>query len=268
MLVRALHDLTTVASDELAFHVGDILTVLDDHVAQDTNVWVRAEKDGMVGLIPMNYFEVLPDSTPRQSGRDNGTPDGGAEESDSPPSSLLLDVVVTSQNSNRSGSKIAHQGGKASSSPEIQMHYYDGMETPWNESTSSLGLHPGAEDHDSPVASGLLVPSNPWAAKPEAVRNVNERKAHTAPPSPSRHPVPTPSPRQLTSTLTHSATPKKPPPPPPPARRSQSSTQVGTLVTSAAAPPTLSPPSRRPPLPARAATTHQDHSHEVSPFDS
>lgn len=60
MCVRALHNPTTVTPNELPFRVGDILEVLDEHVSHDANVWVRAEKEGTVGLIRMTYFEVIP----------------------------------------------------------------------------------------------------------------------------------------------------------------------------------------------------------------
>lgn len=296
MRVRALHDLITVAPDELAFRTGDVLTVLDENVPHDANVWVRAEKDGMVGLIPMNYFEVVPSSPRKTPSRDpsiprrqsvfNGSMEDGTELSDS--SSLLFDAVVTRRNSNRSrsGSRTGGGGGKTTASmPEIQMYPYDGMESPWDESTSSL-FEADGEDSDHRVMNGtggLLRPSEPWRMQQEIGRNEIERKPHTAPPSPSRHPMPAPSPRQLASTLVHAAVTKKPPPPPP-ARRSQSSTQVGTLVSSNATlrgdggggggavdhtlPPTLPPPYRRPPIRSRAATTHKDHVYGVSPFDS
>jgi hypothetical protein len=289
MRVRALHDLVTVAPDELAFHAGDILTVLDEHVPQDANVWVRAEKNGMVGLIPMNYFKVIPTSSAEVASRNpsihrqpsgyNGSPEGETEDSDSPSSSLLHDVLITRQNSTRSrrGRESTHGGGKATSSPEIQMYYYEGMEEPWAESTSSLGFDLDGEDYDYPVTKGegSLPPSDLSLTQQEMDRKERESKAQTAPPSPSRYPMPAPSPRQIPSTLA----PKKPPPPPPPPRRSQSSTQVGTLMSSTVglqggsaaednAPPTLPPPYRRPPIPGRAATRREDHGHGVSPFGS
>lgn len=289
MRVRALHDLTTVAPDELPFRVGDILTVLDEHVPHDANVWVRAEKEGIVGLIPMNYFEVAPSSPGKAASRTpsirrlptgfNISQEDETEQSDSPSSSLLQDVVVARQDArSRSGSAATHGGGKTTSLPEIQMFYYEGMEEPWNESASSLGPDPYDEDYDYPVmtrSSGLLPPSDPLTPQQELDRNGGEREGQTTPPSPSRHPVPAPSPRQLASTLAHVGA-KKPPPPPPPARRSHSSAQVGTLVGSnakqrgggtATDPPTLPPPYRRPPIPARAATMHQGQSDGVSPFE-
>ena len=170
MRIRALHDLTTVAPDELPFHVGDVLTVLDEHVPHDANVWVRAEKEGVVGLIPMNYFEVVPSSSGKVVSRTpsirvfNISQEDDTEQSDSPSSSLLQDVVVARQDTrSRGGSAATHSGGKTTSLPEIQMYHYEGMEEPWNESTS-LDLDPHDEDYDYPVitrSSGLLPPSDP-----------------------------------------------------------------------------------------------------------
>lgn len=256
-------------------------------------MWVRAEKDGMVGLIPMNYFETAPSSPAKVASRNpsirrqpsgyNSSPEHETEQRDSPSSSLLQDILITRQNSAQSRSgKGSADGGKATSSPEIQMYYYDGMEEPWAESTSSLGLDPGDEDYDYPMVKGaatLPPPGDLWLAQQEMDRKERKRKVQTAPPSPSRYPVPAPSPHQLASNIAQVVAAKKPPPPPPPPRRSQSSTQVGSLVSSNAgrqagsaaadnAPPTLPPFYNRPPIPERAPTAHEDHGHGVSPFGS
>ncbi|KAF8313208.1 BAR-domain-containing protein [Clavulina sp. PMI_390] len=62
--VRALYSLLNVAPDELAFHAGDLMTVLDEQwIPRDSDdLWVRADRDGLVGLIPMNYCEVVEES--------------------------------------------------------------------------------------------------------------------------------------------------------------------------------------------------------------
>lgn len=51
----AKHDFNATANDELSFHRGDVLKVLNKE--EDIN-WYKAELDSREGLIPSNYIEM------------------------------------------------------------------------------------------------------------------------------------------------------------------------------------------------------------------
>jgi NCK adaptor protein len=53
---RVLYDFVTSFPGELSVNIGDVIT-LDNQPTQGG--WIKAEKNGKSGLVPMNYIEVL-----------------------------------------------------------------------------------------------------------------------------------------------------------------------------------------------------------------
>ncbi|KAK7916137.1 hypothetical protein WMY93_011898 [Mugilogobius chulae] len=62
MLAKALYDNTAESPDELAFRKGDILTVLEQSV-EDNSGWWMCSLYGRQGLVPANRLRLMPQST-------------------------------------------------------------------------------------------------------------------------------------------------------------------------------------------------------------
>lgn len=308
MRIRALHDLINVTPEELSFRAGDVLTVLDDsYIPQDANVWVRAERNGLVGLVPMNYFELVHDHGSPKKGvsrapslrnrhSESASPDE-TEESDSPSSSLLQEGGLIRRGSRARRPSRSHLTSEESLPDFVSAEQddYHGRKNTFRDSMSSFEYdgpyESGGLDHG---ASSGLINTGTWGLEQHDEKLLSaqasaRRKSFTAPPSPSRRPgAPNPSPRQLASSLASAAVVaagKKPPPPPPPARRTQSSAILspGAMVPHSASgmsvgngsfpskytdmPPPVLPPPRRPAFPVRGATTQGAEIFGVSPFD-
>ncbi|XP_034043366.1 GRB2-related adapter protein-like isoform X1 [Thalassophryne amazonica] len=57
MEATALFSFTASESDEISFHKGDIIKVID---AEEDSYWVTAEVHGRRGYVPQNYISLLP----------------------------------------------------------------------------------------------------------------------------------------------------------------------------------------------------------------
>lgn len=64
--VRALYDLVTQEPDELTFHRGDIITVIES-VYRD---WWKGSLNGSVGIFPLNYVTPISESTAQDLGQE------------------------------------------------------------------------------------------------------------------------------------------------------------------------------------------------------
>lgn len=286
MRIRAIHDLINVAPDELPFRAGDVLTVLDEQsIPEDANVWVRAEKDGLVGVVPMNYFELVHEpGSPKKGGAPSKVPSlrhqysesvspDETEESDSPSSSLLADSGFARRGPSPRRASRSHLTSEESL--PVMNRY-----PPDQASMSSLEID--GPYGDDPYGALPANKTGRWPLEQQtpyqemSVQESARRKSVTAPPSPSKNAtIPAPSPRQLASSLANAAVTasgKKPPPPPPPARRSQSSSLLSGMPPSRSSPnnvfPPVLPPPRRPAVPVRSTTTQEMENIGVSPFDS
>ncbi|KAF8331993.1 uncharacterized protein EI90DRAFT_3123080 [Cantharellus anzutake] len=73
--VRALYDFFSSAKGELEFHKGDIITLIDPSLTSEKlmdeshNDWVDGELNGVTGLIPLSYTEVVKDDHGSQDTR-------------------------------------------------------------------------------------------------------------------------------------------------------------------------------------------------------
>lgn len=146
--IRAMHDMINHAPDELPFRTGETLTVLDPSFTgdvEDTMTWVRAEREGYVGMVPLNYFEVLPRLTHKTSNTRKPTVgyfgnDGGSSETEdpeSPSSSLLHDygdtVLVSSKRRGPGANDVFRHYEPATTDNFTRNRYDDDDEHPFND---------------------------------------------------------------------------------------------------------------------------------------
>lgn len=258
--LRALYDLVNVAPDELAFRAGDVVTVLDESfdaltLLSDSSSWVRVEKDGFVGLVPMNYFEVVPASPRKAVARAPGLPTfGGAngynastdetDESDSPSSSLLHDAIGRQSTTTSTGLLGHKRGGsrgapKSTSFPDLHhqqqrnQNLYDSHDDD-SASNNDYGYDDGALGEEEHVFGDKYSMTSPTVPS----------SSHYADDSPA----PGPRVRAGSSTLF----------PPPSHSSPHLTTSAGGRMSKTAPPSPIRPPA--PPIPTSSSTSYNTHS--------
>ena len=64
MVVRCLYPFNTENQEELRFEQDELLDIVEEP-PDDPEWWLARNSEGVVGLVPKNYVEVVPDAQPR-----------------------------------------------------------------------------------------------------------------------------------------------------------------------------------------------------------
>jgi growth factor receptor-binding protein 2 len=56
LLYKAIYDFKATSEDELSFNKDDILNIINSDKMNEMNGWWEAEKNGVTGLVPSQYF--------------------------------------------------------------------------------------------------------------------------------------------------------------------------------------------------------------------